>query len=75
MDLVPLFIPSLLELLRQAESSKGTALTENEVYRIRDSATTVMVSEDVFNDTTLTRGFADIDPRDCWQEWKNARTN
>jgi len=65
-------IPSLVSILLAAERRKGTALTEEEVRSIRDSAG-VMVLPDKGELLEERRSYEDIDPVNCWREWQRAR--
>jgi hypothetical protein len=65
-------IPSLVSTLLAAERNKGSPLTEAEVLRIRDNAG-VLVLPDKGELLELDRGYRDIDPNNCWMEWRQAR--
>ena len=68
-------IPSLASTLVAAETKKGSPLTKPEVELIRDSAT-VMASYQAASDSIRgSRGYADIDFADCWNEWQALRVN
>lgn len=71
--LIQIFNPSLAALLLAAENDKGGALTEDEVIAIRNSATVMMVSEEAAEEFAKKRGYKDIDPDNCWQEWCELR--
>src|SRR5947208_271386 len=67
--LVLVFVPSLVATLRRAEASKGAALTEEEVLRIRDGC-------NVFGTVPLAalaverrRGYPDLDPAAPYEGW------
>lgn len=67
------FIPSLVSTLLRAEGEKGQPLTEEEVLAIRDNAR-VRASREVELEAVLRRrGYEDIDPENCWQEWLEFR--
>jgi hypothetical protein len=71
--LIPVFMPTLAALLMNREQEKGAPLTEAEVLEIRDTAIVMMMPEsqaDAMNDA---RGYLDIDPENCWQEWQQLR--
>lgn len=72
-DLVIVFIPALSPLLLEAENLKGSALTNDEVVRIRDNAVCVAVPRDVARAITESRGYADLDPENCWHQWQLLR--
>ncbi len=65
--------PSLVGVLFAREQEKGSPLTEDEVLEIRDnSSAMVLVPEDV-REREAARGFKDIDPERCWEEWQEVR--
>ena len=68
-NLLPVFIPSLVALLIKAEELKGSSLTRNQVLAIRDNANCVMLPSSAKAEMEEERGYADIDPEDCWQDW------
>ena len=72
-DLLALFMPALCVLLVSAEDAKGSPLNETEVLRIRDAAAVMMVTRDHFNRMAESRGFADVDPKNCWYDWQMLR--
>lgn len=63
------FMPSLLSLLFLAEKNKGMPLTKEEVVRIRDNAVCITISSDRLKKLEDNRGYKDIDPENCWEEW------
>src|SRR5262245_37898477 len=71
--LVPVFIPALAPLLEHAEEVKGASLTQEEVHRIRDNATCIMMRAEDASRMAESRGYRDIDPESCWQEWQQLR--
>jgi hypothetical protein len=72
-ELVPLFIPALVVLLTHLEDKKGAALTEVEALELRDKATCVMVPKSTLPAMIASRGYEDIDPERCWEQWQVAR--
>ena len=72
-DLLPVFIPSLVALLIQAEELNGFPLTRNQVLAIRDNANCVMLPSSGKAEMEEERGYADIDPESCWEEWSIVR--
>jgi hypothetical protein len=54
--LIPVFIPSLGALLLAAENKKGSPLTEQEVLRVRDQASSIMMERKDAVLMTKTRG-------------------
>ena len=71
--LVPIFVPALVVLLKNREEEKGAPLTEDEVSEVRDRATVVVVKRSRADEMTKSRGFPDIDPLNCWEEWQVVR--
>lgn len=67
------FIPSLVATLLNKEREAGRPLTEAEVIRIRDQANVVMTPRDIVPKLEAERGYRDIDPERCWEEWQAAR--
>ena len=73
-DLVLQFIPALVAVLLNAERAKGSPLTEVEVLEIRDGATCVRLSRSAAEAATEQRGYPDLDPERCWEQWQDVRT-
>lgn len=73
-DLVIAFSPPLIAVLVAAERSKGGPLTEDEVLEIRDGATCIRVPRSVAEATAEQRGYPDLDPEECWEQWRAVRT-
>jgi len=67
------FIPSLAALLIRAERQKGSLLTQQEVEEVRDNATCVFVPDDIARHLEPSRGYSDIDPLNCWEQWASYR--
>jgi len=67
------FIPSLVATLLHAEQLKGSPLTQAEVLRIRDNAQVVAVRLADVPDLEEKRGYQDLDPERCWEQWQQAR--
>lgn len=72
-ELVPLFIPSLAAILKAKEDQAGRAPREEEVLLIRDQAIVIMVSKEHYLKMEQSRGYKDINPENCFQEWKLLR--
>lgn len=68
-DVVPVFIPALVALLIHAEELNGAPLTPNQVMAIRDNAHCVMLPPSVKAEMEKERGYTDIDPERCWEDW------
>jgi hypothetical protein len=73
MAVVPMFVPALAHLLRQAEQAKGSPLTRAEALQVRDKGTCMMLRAEAALALEDKRGFRDIDPEDCWEEWQALR--
>ena len=71
--LIPVFMPSLVSILLRHEQEKGAPLTEEEVLSIRDNATAVLISESAVTPIVDARGYDDIDPEHCWEQWMQVR--
>ena len=72
-DLVLFITPSLVAILLHAEREKGSPLTEVEVLDIRDNAPCIAVPRDILPRMIEHRGYEDIDPERCWEQWQEAR--
>jgi hypothetical protein len=72
-NLVIMPMPSLVATLLNKERAKGSPLTEAEVIGIRDNCPSVAVPRDIVPKIEERRGYLDIDPENCWQEWQVAR--
>ena len=66
-------IPSLVSLLLRAERDKGSPLTEAEALAVRDGCTCVALPQDKAAAVARGRGYDDIDPERCWEQWQVAR--
>jgi len=66
-------MPSLISTLLNREKIKGSPLTEAEVIDIRDGCPSVAVPIDVVEKIDAERGYKDINPERCWEEWQEAR--
>lgn len=67
--MIVLFIPSLISLLVSKAEEKGSPLTEQEVLAIRDNATAIVTDAEGVLAVAERRGYQDIDPEHCWEEW------
>ena len=66
-------VPALVVLLKAAEDRKGSPLTEAEVVQIRDDATCIALPLSAAFALEDERGYPDIVPEDCWEEWQRVR--
>ena len=73
-DLSPVFMPALVALLIRAEQLNGAPLTRNQVIAIRDNAHCTMLPASAKASVEEARGYADIDPERCWEDWQVVRT-
>jgi hypothetical protein len=72
-DLIIYPVPSLVATLLNRERAKGTPLTEAEVIEIRDNCPSIAMTRDAARKVDESRGYLDIDPENCWEEWQRAR--
>ena len=66
-------VPSLVSTLLNRERAKGSPLTEQEVIQIRDACPSIAMPPEVMRSVEESRGYRDIDPENCWEEWQEAR--
>jgi hypothetical protein len=72
-ELTLVFTPPLVAVLLAAEREKGAPLTEAEVLAVRDDAVTMTVPASVLGQLQRSRGYTDLDPDDCWRQWRAVR--
>ena len=72
-DTVLVFTPSLVAQLLHAEREKGAALTEAEVLKICNTSECVAMHVDDLPAMIEQRGYEDIDPERCWEQWQDVR--
>jgi len=60
-------------VLLRHENDKGSPLTEQEVLAIRDGCTAVALPRDQVARIAESRGYDDIDPKHCWEQWQQVR--
>ena len=70
---IPVYVPSLVSLLKAREKAKGEPLTEAEVLEIRDRAIRMSLPLSEAARLAKSRGYDDLDPEECWEEWQRAR--
>ena len=73
-DLVIEFTPPLVALLLAAERAKGSPLTEEEAIDVRDNAACIRLRRFTSEAMAAERGYADLDPERCFEEWQVVRT-
>jgi hypothetical protein len=66
-------VPSLVATLLNHERTKGEPLTEQEVIQIRDACPSVALRPEQVRAIADRRGYKDIDPENCWEEWQEVR--
>ncbi|MEO1297272.1 MAG: DUF2314 domain-containing protein [Cyanobacteria bacterium J06636_16] len=71
--LVAVFMPALRDLLLQMEDEKGTPLTPQEVFAIRNQAACMRLRPEIAERIDKFRGYRDIDPENCWYDWQGLR--
>ena len=67
------FVPSLVSVLLAAEQGSGAALGEAEVLSLCDRAGAMAVPAESARKLEDGRGYKDLDPDRCWQEWQEQR--
>jgi len=72
-DLVITCMPSLVSVLLRHEQEKGSPLTEQEVLSIRNHCTAVALPRGQVAKIAESRGYDDIDPEHCWEQWQQIR--
>lgn len=71
--LVAFPMPALVAVLLHHEREKGEPLTQEEVESIRDNAVCMTMPKSVAAKMAEQRGYDDIDPENCWEEWQAVR--
>ncbi len=72
-ELVIYCVPSLVATLLNREQAKGSPLTEEEVIQIRDGCPAIALRPETAKEMDEKRGYKDINPDYCWEEWQEAR--
>jgi len=72
-ELIIFIDPSLVGLLYAREWEKGSPLTEEEVLETRDNSQAIVLTPADVREKEAARGFKDIDPEHCWEEWQKVR--
>jgi hypothetical protein len=72
-DLRPVFIPALVALLTAAEAEAGRPLRQDEVERITDEGTCMMLPHADAQQLERSRGYADLEPELAWSQWQVLR--
>lgn len=69
-----MFMPPLVSILAHHEREKGAPLTEGEVLAIRGKSVVMMMRQSAAEQMAEKRGYRDINPQNCWQEWQKLRS-
>jgi hypothetical protein len=72
-DVIITHVPSLVAILLNRESAKGSPLTREEVESIRDSAPCIALTSEERAVVDARRQYDDIDPELAWEQWQIAR--
>lgn len=72
-DVVIVPVPALVVILKHAEDRKGSPLTESEVLALRENAPSIVLPRAEAANFIEARGYSDIDPRRCWEDWQRVR--
>jgi hypothetical protein len=68
-------VPDLIVQLWLRESQMGRPLTEPEVLNVRDEGTAIALPRSEHESYVCRpREYRDIDPEDCWIQWRSRRT-
>ncbi|MBU6450981.1 MAG: hypothetical protein KGS72_04325 [Cyanobacteria bacterium REEB67] len=71
-ELVPSFVPYLAVVLGLMEKDKGSPLTEEEVNKILDGATCMMMRRSYYE--KMERPYRDVNPKNVWADWHRVRS-
>ncbi len=69
-QLVPVPMPALVSLLISKQNEKEQLLTEAEVLDIRDNMVCIVLSVPRIKELEQSRGYADLNPENVWDEWQ-----
>ena len=72
-SLIPVFIPTLANMLAFAEQTKGAPLTAAEVEAVRDNSTCIMMESTDAQKLAQSRDYIDVNPENCWADWHRLR--
>lgn len=67
--LIPVFVPSLAATLLNADKTGTNPLTERDAIAIRDRCPCIMLAPATAAAMEERRGYADMNPDNCWQEF------
>lgn len=68
-EIVIVPVPSLIAVLANAEDTKGTDLTQQEVLEIRDNCACIAMPKSIIATLEEKRGYPDINPEFAWEQW------
>lgn len=68
-DLVKIFVPSLIVLLKNQENINRGALSEADVLDVVSKAIHMEMPRFMRDNLAAQRGFSDISPDNAWAEW------
>jgi acyl carrier protein len=66
-------VPSLAAVLALSEADAGRPLTQSEVLAIRDRSPAIALPLSVIEEMAESRGYSDIAPEHCWEQWQEMR--
>lgn len=72
-SLVVVALPSLGHFLLHMEKERGLPLIESEVLAAIDEAPAITMLAEHRDEFHESRGFADLDPDNIWEEWQEFR--
>ena len=72
-DLIITPVPALVAVLLAKEKEKGSPLTKAEVEEITDKAECIAMPRHAREKVDASRGYADIDPEQAWEQWQHVR--
>jgi hypothetical protein len=67
------YVPALVSVLAAAEEQKGGPLSEAEVLSLCERAIVLAVPAVMARTLEEGRGYRDLDPARCWDEWQQQR--
>lgn len=69
-ELIACFMPPLITILEACETEKGSALSDEEILRIRDEAIIMTLSKSKVLKLEKSRGYRDLDSNNICKEWR-----
>ena len=74
-QLVQVYIPPLIDSLKQAEDQKGAPLEEEEVLSFSDNSICMNMSTSRAKQFAEERGYPDLSYETAWEEWQELRSS